>query len=64
MWVFVSLSWGTLLVFTARAKAPSQIRKDENSWGFGQIIPLLLLILPLIAVLEAFYGSCNNLYKQ
>jgi hypothetical protein len=31
---------------------------NENAWGFGQILAMLLLLLPLFSVFEAYIGSC------
>ncbi|KAI2632268.1 hypothetical protein GGR54DRAFT_635034 [Hypoxylon sp. NC1633] len=30
---------------------------SENKWGFGQILPLVLLILPAMSLLEAYQGK-------
>lgn len=29
---------------------------QENSWGFGQLVPTLLLIIPLFSLLEGAIG--------
>ena len=35
---------------------------DENSWGFGQIVPMLLLWLPFLSALEVYTGKlCEQL---
>lgn len=34
----------------------------ESSMGFGQITPLFLLVLPLLAGAEIYYGKCGDLY--
>lgn len=34
----------------------SQAFQDQNMWGFGQIVPMILFILPLIAAIEGFVG--------
>jgi hypothetical protein len=31
--------------------------REENVWGFGQILPLLLLLIPVLQGLEILYGS-------
>lgn len=36
----------------------------ENAWGFGQIIPLMLLALPIIAAIEAYHGLSNSDQSQ
>jgi len=33
---------------------------SENTWGFGQLVPLLLIALPLLSTLEIFYGMFTN----
>lgn len=32
------------------------LKGDEDTWGFGQILPMLLLALPVFQILEIFYG--------
>jgi len=29
---------------------------QENTWGFGQTLPLVLLLIPLLTVIETYYG--------
>jgi hypothetical protein len=46
----------------------SQAFEDQNIWGFGQIVPMVLLILPVLAAFEGYIGkstfflrfSCNG----
>ena len=40
-----------------RLLAPNQ---NEDSWGFGQIMALLLMLLPCFAALEIFYGKLSQ----
>jgi hypothetical protein len=35
----------------------SQAFRDQNLWNFGQIVPMILLILPIIATIEGFVGQ-------
>ena len=52
------LIWATLNIFWLRGAArPGQKEGDEDSWGFGQILPMLLLVLPALALSEAMYKS-------
>ena len=30
---------------------------DDDTWGFGQVFPLVLLILPLVSFFEVAYGK-------
>lgn len=34
---------------------------NENAWGFGQAVPVFLLVLPLSTILEAFVGTTSRL---
>lgn len=61
LWVLISLIWGSLqLLFPRMALANSGVISAEDSFEFGQIIPLMLLVLPLVAVFEAYYGWSRN----
>jgi hypothetical protein len=43
-----------------KREAPSQHRiGDENKWGFGQLVPLLLIALPLSSLIESMYGASS-----
>jgi len=57
MRIWAMLFWGTLTLYMVKSSAPFHGRSgDESTWGFGQILPTLLLILPLFAVLELYFG--------
>lgn len=52
-WVLYSdLSWGRSLL----SKEQLQIEKE---WGFGQLVPLLLLMLPFMNAAQAYVGKFN-----
>ena len=54
------LMWGTLKILLVRRNTHSSPDRDwseESKWGFGQILPMLLLILPWFAILEGWYGT-------
>lgn len=56
--IFMYLFQTTYSVLWARDIAAAHGRiGQEDSWGFGQILPLLLLALPLFSLLEAVYGK-------
>ncbi len=38
--------------------------QSENLWGFRQILPFLLLILPIILTLDIVYGTLVQLLWQ
>lgn len=48
---------GTLSVYTLKQQAASiGMQGNESQWGFGQLLPLLLLILPSLTTLEIVTG--------
>ena len=60
LWVItIGLAWGTIQLWLPRSILPSNVRQQEDTWGFGQLLPMLLLVLPLLAVLEHFYGKVD-----
>lgn len=61
LWVLLNLIWGSLQLLIPRVGlAESAAIAEENTFGFGQIIPLMLLALPLVAAVEAYYGRSNT----
>src|SRR5262245_48915073 len=49
----ISVVWGTLNIVNLQGSVDFAAVKDEYSFTFGQIIPIFLLGLPLLAVLIA-----------
>ncbi|KAF7917177.1 uncharacterized protein EAE98_010282 [Botrytis deweyae] len=58
-WLSFALVWGTVRIFTVRelpnsqdnldsSESMSAILSEENDWGFGQVLGLSLMILPLL----------------
>ncbi len=41
--------WGTSRIFGIR----HSVTVNDNDWGFGQILPVFLLIGPIVTVVEA-----------
>ena len=52
-------AFGVFSMFSDRAHGRRLMAPDEseNVWGFGQILPLLLVALPIISAIETFYGE-------
>lgn len=50
MWLLFSLTWGTIWLFLA----PRLL--EESVWGFGQLVSVVLLLLPLLLMVEGFSG--------
>lgn len=53
----MALGWGTIRVLQDRWVGASAGLEQQNAWGFGQVVALCLLILPLFAFLEIIYGK-------
>lgn len=57
LWVLLSLIWGSLQLLDPRVMLASyDAIAEENTFGFGQIIPMMLLAQPLVAAIESYYG--------
>lgn len=57
LWLLFSLVWGTLRLFTVRyGSQRSSDMLEESYWGFGQVIPVLLLLVPVLMVVESLSG--------
>ncbi|KAL8993034.1 MAG: hypothetical protein Q9169_006645 [Polycauliona sp. 2 TL-2023] len=52
LWLLGALIWGTKNLLTTRSSANND---DENTWEFGQMFPVILLVLPLLSALETYY---------
>ena len=48
-WLVIGLYW----LGRDRRSAPD----EENEWGVGQILPLILLLLPVLTMLEILDGK-------
>ncbi|KAI1460974.1 hypothetical protein F4805DRAFT_416181 [Annulohypoxylon moriforme] len=57
--IYSALLWATISVAQLKQYASSHqsIQGNEGGWGFGQILPLLLLLLPATSVLEIYQGK-------
>ncbi|OJJ05253.1 hypothetical protein ASPVEDRAFT_837388 [Aspergillus versicolor CBS 583.65] len=54
LWLLFSLIWGTMRLFTVRySMQSSRDMLEESYWGFGQVIPVLLLLVPGLVVVES-----------
>ena len=60
LWSLLNLVWGSLQLLNPRTALAAQGQiAEENTFGFGQIIPLMLLALPFVAAFDAYYGKSN-----
>lgn len=53
IWLSLSLTWGATKIYALRKDSP--LSEYESSWGFGQILPLLLLISPIVSLPEIYH---------
>ena len=49
-WLIFALAWGMARLIETRIYGPD----DENSWAFGQILPLVLLAALIVTIIEHF----------
>lgn len=61
IWLAFALVWGTRNLLTARASSSAG---QENTWGFGQLFPIILLVLPLLSIGETFYEEQSPLIQD
>jgi len=54
-------NWG---VWSDRAYARTYMEGDEDKWGFGQLVPLLLIGLPVLSIMDNFYGQYHKLLER
>lgn len=57
--VYSALLWATMIIADIKQEAIADdlIDGSESDWGFGQLLPLFLLILPVMAIIELFEGK-------
>lgn len=51
------LLWGTLQILIPRQTLPFNTYSTESSWTFGQILPVLLLAVPVLSFIEGYMGK-------
>ncbi|KAL1640697.1 hypothetical protein SLS58_006711 [Diplodia intermedia] len=56
----ISLAWGSLNLLMPRQTFAEFVGPDENTWNFGQVLPMLLLLLPVVSVVEEFSVAKNH----
>ena len=55
LWICgAGLVWGSFQILEPRRTLPSQTLDAENSWTFGQILPILLLAVPILSFAEGY----------
>ena len=74
-WLAMALAWGTIRIITDRGinfaiqnsdpstgtgQDISDAISEDNIWGFGQVVAVALVVLPLFSFFEAIYGKCGR----
>ncbi|KAF1998801.1 hypothetical protein P154DRAFT_438573 [Amniculicola lignicola CBS 123094] len=62
LWLSFAIAWGTIKLYDTRNSAaldPSVGEKvlEENFWSFGQTLPLVLILLPLLSMAQAYLDN-------
>ncbi|KAI1143672.1 hypothetical protein F5Y05DRAFT_407079 [Hypoxylon sp. FL0543] len=52
-WLIVSVTWGTMKIVELRILL-SHAENQDDTWTFGQLLPVLILALPIINLIEHF----------
>lgn len=61
IWMTLSLLWGFAQIFSWHRLSP--LNQFEMQWNFGQILPMLLVVAPLLA-LPAYYSESHEDIKR
>jgi hypothetical protein len=59
MWLLYALLWASLRLFALKVYIRDNYLKEdeETAWGFGQWVPALLPVIPLLSIIEVCYGK-------
>ena len=67
IWLAFAMAWGTIKVWETRSIEAYNLDgqnitinhevQGENSWSFGQTLPLILLLLPLLSMAQAYLDN-------
>ncbi|OTA52605.1 hypothetical protein K449DRAFT_440633 [Hypoxylon sp. EC38] len=52
-WLVISITWGTMKILDLRTIL-GHAENQDDTWSFGQLLPVLLLALPMISLVEQF----------
>lgn len=58
VYLCLTLPWGVVNITYLWSTVDVKVRSDEAHLSFGQLVPLLLLLLPILYVLELSAGEC------
>jgi uncharacterized membrane protein SpoIIM required for sporulation len=55
-WAILSFIWGSVNLWRNRTQEP-----DSQQWTFGQVIAIVLLVVPVIALIEGYFRRESTL---
>lgn len=64
LWLGFALAWGTQRLYAIRLAPDLSIRDEENTWGFGQLVPVFLMAIPILSVGQSYFGKILFLVLQ
>ncbi|KAH6842174.1 hypothetical protein B0I37DRAFT_356289 [Chaetomium sp. MPI-CAGE-AT-0009] len=47
-WLICILAWGTVKLLSSRNTLDARVLEEESQWTYGQILPVLLLVMPVL----------------
>lgn len=56
----IGLAWGSTRILLHRSYISEVVLKKENEWGFGQILPIMLLVVPVLGCMETLSGIYHH----
>lgn len=64
-WLIISFVWGTLNLWTHPSKTllsliDTPISEEVKNWTFGQVIAIMLLLAPIIALGEGYMAESKS----
>ena len=63
-WLMFALAWGTSNLLHTRSHSNPAIADLENTWGFSQVFPIVLLALPILSIGENYYERRHSMEQS
>jgi hypothetical protein len=63
-WSIIAFIWGSLNLWAGTTIAGAKILDSESQqWSFGQVIAIVLLIVPLIGLIEGYFRRKSSSHR-
>ncbi|KAJ3570968.1 hypothetical protein NPX13_g5544 [Xylaria arbuscula] len=59
-WLWTLLVWGTLRLVSSLGTDDKSVSEAETQWTFGQIVPVILLVAPVVAMIQTFVSISDE----